>query len=177
MPDNPNAFLATTDVYDVEAIQALDVNSEEFKEFLVRLRQSINNIALSVNNRDGGFYTLGEFNTGAQVFPTVDPVTLEVSEYRSVIRDTINFGTLPNNGTTAINHTINPPTGTTTNYTFLHIYGAATNTAALQAISLPYEDTAGNIASIIVTQTQVVITTNFNASAYTAIIVLEYVVN
>jgi hypothetical protein len=177
MPDNPNAFLEATDVYDVEAIQQLDVNSEEFKEFLVRLRQNINNISLSVNNRDGGFYTLGEFNTGAQLFPTVDPITFEVSEYRSVIRDTINFGPLPNAGLFSVNHTINPPTGTTANYTFLHIYGAATNTGALAYIPIPYSDPAGNIISLSVNATQVTIGTNFNASAYTGIIVLEYVVN
>jgi hypothetical protein len=177
VPDNPNSFLETTDVYDVDTIRGLDVDSEEFKEFLVRLRQNVNNIAISVNNRDGGFYPLGEFNTGRQLFPILDPVTNELLEYRSILRDTIDFGALPNAGVKLVNHHINPPTGTTIRYVFTHIYGAATNPTLLTALPIPYSDPAGNIISLNVTQTQVGVQTNFNASLYTGIIVLEYIIN
>lgn len=175
MANRPNAFIETTDVYDVDIIKGLDVNSEEFKEFLVRLRQNINNIALSLNGRDGGYYTLGEFNTGLQYFPaSTDPS----ATYRSVTRTVVNFGVLPNAATKTVTHMINGDTGITANYIFTHIYGAATNPNALTAIPIPYIATIGNIVELDITQFNVSIRTNFNASIYTqCVIVLEYIVN
>jgi hypothetical protein len=175
MPENPNAFLETTDVYDVDIIKGLDINSEEFKEFLVRLRQNINNIALSVNGRDGGYSMLGEFNTGSQLFPDpADPNSIN----RSEIRDTINFGALPNNATTSVNHHMNAGNGTTASYIMTEMSVTATDPIGLTYIQVPYADTAGNIITYFVNSTQVVITSNFNASNYTNCIVkLKYIVN
>jgi hypothetical protein len=176
MPENPNAFLETTDVYDVDTIQGLDVNSQEFKEFLVRLRQNINNIALSVNGRDGGYSMLGEFNTGTQLFP--NPADIN-SINRSEIRDTVNFGALPNNTTKNVNHHMNAGNGATSSYIMTELSIVATNPAASPTfIQVPYADTAGNIITYTITSTQVRITSNFNASNYTNCIVkMKYIVS
>jgi hypothetical protein len=175
MADMPNALLQTTDVYDVDVIEGLDVNSKDFKEFLVRLRQSINNIALSLNSRDGGYYGIGEFNAGMQYFPDPnDPTAL----YRTVTRTVVNFGTLPNNTTKSVAHGINTPTGVTSSYIFTHIYACATDTTTPTAFPIPAHDTSGNTTYISVDATNVSITTNWNATAYTeCLVVIEYIVN
>jgi hypothetical protein len=173
MSGNINSFLPITDVYDVDIIRGLDINSEEFKEFLVRLRQSINNMAISINSRDGGYYGLGEYNSGAQFFPNT------VLEYRTVLRTVVDFGTLPNNAAKSVNHNINSAAGgTNANYIFTRIYATASDPIGFTYIPIPYVAVGGNIVALIVTQTQVTITTNFNATNYTqCYVVLEYVVN
>lgn len=175
MPNFPNSFENTTDVYDVDVIQGLDINSSEFKEFLVRLRNRINRLAVSLNGRDGGFYGLGEYNTGMQYFPSsTDPQ----ANYRTVTRQVVNFGALPNTATKAVNHNINPPSGTNANYIFTRIYATATDSVGFSYIPVPLADAAGNIIDLIINQTQVTITTNFDATAYTICeVVLEYIVN
>lgn len=168
-----NSLVPISSVYDVDVIEGLDINSKEFKDFLVRLRQDINGMAISVNGRDGGSFGLGEYNTGTQFFPdAADPTS-----YRSVVRTVIDFGALPNAGVKLVNHNINTPTGITVNYVFTRIYGAASNSTLLTYLPLPYSDPAGNIASVNVTATQVGVQTNFNALLYNGIIVIEYIVN
>lgn len=168
----PNNLVKETDNYDVDVIQGLNVNSQEFKEFLVRLRQEINEIRISLNARDGGYRVLGEFNTGMQYYPNAAVPTM----YRTINCCTVNFGALPNAGTTLVNHNINPGTGTTANYFFIGWDAMANNTGALTYLTIPYND-GTNIISLSVTQTQVSITTNFNASAYTTDVTLYYIVN
>jgi hypothetical protein len=168
-----NSLVPISSVYDVDVIEGLDINSKEFKDFLVRLRQDINGIAISVNGRDGGSFGLGEYNTGTQFFPdAADPTT-----YRSVVRTVIDFGALPNVGVKLVNHNINTPTGTTVNYVFTRVYGVASNPTILRYLPIPYTEPGGFIASLFVTATQVGIETSFNALLYNGIIVLEYIVN
>ena len=68
----PGAFVPLTDIFDSQAIQELDVNSDEFKEFLVRLRQSMNNIAMVLNIKDSGYqfytYSICSPNSSKQYF-------------------------------------------------------------------------------------------------------------
>ena len=174
------AFLPTTDVFDRSAIQALDVNSPEFKDFLVRLYQTTNNIANAVNIRDAGYYPLTEFINGQLWFedPTLNSGSTQTPEYRQVWRKVFNMGALPSaaGSPTTANHGI----AIDTNTTFTRIYGTATNTTApgFGAIPIPYvHATAANTLRLDITATQIIITSGgANYSAYdTCYVVLEYI--
>lgn len=174
MAGNINSFLPIADQYDAAVINQLEVGSDEFKEFLVRLSIRINNIAISVNDRDGGYFSLGEYNTGTQLYPSAaDPVN-----YRTILRTVVDFGALPNTGIKSVAHNINPPTGITANYIWVRVGATATDTTGLTGIELNYADVAGNIAYAFADQFNINIETNFNATNYNqCVVVLEYIVN
>lgn len=167
-------FIPTTDVYDISTIQGLDVESDEFKYFLVRLRQSINNAALAINIKDSGYYVETEFVNGQLFFPnpSLSSTTQQVPTYRQVFRKVINFGQLPNAAIKSVAHgiTIN------SNVTFTRIYGAASDTTGFQYIPLPYAAVTGDNIELYVDATDVNIATLDNRSNFNqCYIVLEYI--
>lgn len=172
---NVGSFVRTTDVWDVNEIYSTEVTSPEFKELLVRLYQNLNNMAVSLNTRDAGFYSNQEFVNGQKWFPNPanNSSTETVATQRQVFRMVVNFGALPNTGTTPVVHgiTVTPAT------TFTRIYGAASKpTTAFSYIPIPYaSSTAANNIELSVDATNVTITTGSNRSAYTiCYVVLEY---
>jgi hypothetical protein len=176
------AFLPTTDIFDRAAIDSLDVNSPEFKDFLVRLYQATNNIALSVNIRDAGYYDTQEFVNGQLFFPdkTLSSTSSTTPEFRQVFRTVVNFGALPNTATKSVAHGIDINTITDNNvYTFTRIYGCASDLTGYTYLPIPYASaTAANIIELSVTSTNVVITTGTNRANYTVCyVILEYLKN
>lgn len=173
------AFLPTTNVWDVSEIYSTDVNSDEFKELLVRLYQNMNNVALAVNAKDTGAYeNENEFVTGQNFFsnPTLTSTSSTTPTKRPVFRKVINFGVLPNaaaTGSVAHGLTI------TDQYTFTRIYGAASDITGGSYVPLPYASaTAADVIELDVDATNVNITVGKDQSAYaTAYIVLEYIKN
>ena len=166
---NPGAFLPTTSVWDVATLSEIDVNSDEFKELLVRLYQNINNIALAVNIRDAGYYDQTEFVNGQLFFPNpaLSSTTAQTPTFRQVFRKVINFGALPNSTSKSVAHGIQ----ITSEYTFTRIYGCASDTVARSYIPLP-----SNTTNIVVDATNVTVTTSSNLAAYaTTYIILEYI--
>jgi len=164
------AFVPTTDVFDT-TIGNLDPQSDEFKYFLVRLRQSINNIALVLNIKDSGYYLPTEFVNGQLYFP--NPLGNQKT-YRQVFRDVVDFGALPNTGTKSVPHTIE---NMNDEFTFTRIYGAATDPVNLIGIPVPNLDAIGFVY-ISVDDTNINITTTFDATAYTrCLVVVEYLKN
>ena len=178
MPDQSaitGAFIPTTDVYDVDVIYSLDIQSQDFKEFLVRLRQSTNNIAIAVNFRDAGYYVEELFNCGQVFFPnkTLSSSTSQTPTYRSVYRKVVDFGALPNAGAKAVPHGI---PNLDANVTFTRLYATATNPTTVVGIPIPSTFVAtGNITDLQVNNTNVIITTNWNASNFTiCVVIVEY---
>lgn len=176
-PESYGAFVPTTNIWDVAGqIMAVDVNSPEFKELLIRLYQNINNIAISLNIRDAGYYDTSEFVNGQLFFP--DPSLSSSSTtnpaFRQVTRKVINFGALPNAGTKTVAHGI----PVTTEYTFTRIYGCASDTTGLTYIPLPYASPVlANNIELSVNATNVVVTTGSNRTNYNiAYIILEYLI-
>lgn len=168
-------YVPTTNVWDeVGQIQDIDVRSPEFKELLVRLYQNINNIALSLNIKDSAYYDRNEFVNGQLFFPNpaLDSSTSTVPQFRSVFRLVINFGTLPNTGTTSVAHGLDVTSG----YTFTRIYGAASDTTGLNYIPLPYASPVlANNIELNVDATNVNVTTGSDRTAFTiTYIILEY---
>lgn len=128
---NTGLYVPTTNIWDVQEIQKVDVNSEEFKELLVRLYQNINVISLALNLKESAYYVEQEFLT-SQLFPPAS--TSLDSEYRPSYRKYINFGALPNTATKSVAHGLTFDTATTAT----RIYGAATDPAGVTLIPLPY---------------------------------------
>lgn len=176
---NPGSFVPTTDVYDVQAIYSLDINSQDFKEFLVRLRQSINNVALVLNTKDSGYYEQLEFINGQIWFPDPNLVgsvagAQRTGVFRQVYRIVVNFGALPNTGSTSVAHGI---PSITDQFTFTRIYATASDTTALNYIPIPFASpTDSEEIKIEVDNTNVTITTGSDRTNYdTCYVVLEYI--
>lgn len=177
--NNFGQFIPTTTLYDLSQIQQVNVNSPEFKELLTRLYQNVNNIAVSLNVKDTGYYLTNEFVTGSLVFST----TNDYNDLRAIYRTTVNFGALPAAGSKSVAHGIPDivVAGTTT-FTFVKIYGAATNPSipANPFIPIPYVSagaTNNDNLQLDVDATNVTITTGGkDYSAWTrTLITLEYV--
>lgn len=166
------SFVPTTFILDVARIQSVDVNSDDFKELLVRLYQNLNRMALSLNVKESGFYALNQFVTGGLYFPSTPSTSLTNQDYRNVTRLTINFGVLPNAGTKSVAHGITCNAGVS----FVHIYGAASDTTGFNYIPLPYASTTLiNNIELKVDGTNVTVITGSNRSNFNlSYIVLEF---
>lgn len=173
--DDIGLFLPTTDVFDTQLIYELDINSTEFKEFLVRLRQSINDLALAVNLKDSALYYDQEFVNGQVLFPdpALNSTTSLAPTPRQMFRFVVNFGALPNTAIKSVAHNLTP----TTEWTFTRIYGASSDVTAMSYIPLPYASTVlANNIELNVDATSVNVTTAANYSSYsTTYIILEYI--
>jgi len=173
------SFLPTTRVFDEQNIRELDVNSPEFKEFLVLLMQSINEMSLVTNTKDTGYYVLQEFVNGQLFFPDPSIVRtaadVQTPDYRQVFRHTFNMGALKNAGTTTVAHGIDfnaPIKGT-------RVYGCATKTDKTSIIPLPYvTNTSTEAVKLEVTNTNINVTTYDDKTAYTnCFVIFEYLRN
>lgn len=173
--DQYGAFIQTTQVWDVAQLEAVDVNSKEFKELLVRLYQQINNIANVLNIKDTGMYQLSEFVNGQVWYsnPTLSSATAQIPEDRQVMRKVINFGALEV-ATKSVAHGITCTVMTT----FTRIYGVANKTTApFSYLPLPYAGltAVANNIELLVDATNVTINNGIDRSMYNqCYVVLEY---
>lgn len=170
---NTGSFLPTTDIYDSDLINSLDINSDRGKEFLVRLRQSINNVALVVNTKESGYYIQQEFVTGKLYYANtaLTSATAQIPTFRTAYRRVVNFGALPNAGTKSVAHGISINSG----YRATDIFGASTNPTTVTLIPLPYVSTIGDDIEVWVDATNVNVRTTSNRTAFTQTdIVIEY---
>lgn len=177
MPYIPNStqntgfFVPTTNVWDVTELQDIDVTSPQFKELLVRLYQNINNISISLNAKDTGYYIDQEFVNGQNFF---NPLSTNPLDVRTAFRKLIDFGALPNAGTKTVPHGITVDS----NLTWTRIYGTATDPIALLGIPLPYASATGQDIELSVDAVNVIVTTTSNRTGFTrCYIVLEYLKN
>lgn len=173
----PGLFLETTSIFDVQSIYQLDINSEQFKEFLVNLKQTVNNISLAMNLKDTGYYPKTEFVNGQVYFPdpNLSSTTPQTPTWRQVFRKVFTLpGTLPNTATVTIPHGLT----ITNTFTFTRMYGCSTNTVLHTWIELPYVATTGQIVELWGDNVNITVRTNFNATAYNVTyIVIEYLKN
>ena len=176
---NPGAFIASTNVWNASEIQNNDSLPPEIKSLFVSLYQNLNNMAILINLKDTGYYTLQEFLPSQSFFPNpaLDSTTAQSPTIRQTFRTVINFGALPNAGSKSVAHHIQISTTLPTNYSFTRIYGASSNPDQTSFIPLPYASpTSNKNISIEITNTNVVITTGIDYSAYTTTyIICEYI--
>jgi hypothetical protein len=96
--------LPTTYVYDVDEI---DIESEGFKELIVRLQQDTNRIILALNRKIDGSHFQTVFNTGALFFASSNASNTN-DNMRPIFTTTVIFGALPNASIKSVAHNIPP---------------------------------------------------------------------
>lgn len=170
---NTGIFVPTTNIYEIEQLQQQGLDKELIRNILVHLYQDMSNIALALNLKDSGYYTLDEFLNGQLLFPNPN-TNNPVFNGRQIFRTVVNFGTLPDTTTTSRAHNIDIQYTTS----FTRIYGCASDPASFTYIPLPYVSTTSvaNNIELSVDSTNVNITTGADQSAYTTTyVILEYV--
>ena len=163
---NTGSYVPTTNIWEVARLYEIDVNSQEFKELLVRLYQNVNNIAVSLNTKCTGYYINEEFVSGKLFY---NPVSNDPLLLRPGFIKTVNTGPL-GAGVTAINHNI----AVTSTLQWMFISGAATNTGTLVGYPLPFAGAAGNNIEVSVTATQILIDNNSGVTFTDSQVTLEY---
>jgi hypothetical protein len=165
---NPGQLLGTTQIYDLSGYKGEDFN--------VRLRQNFNNVLLTLNTKDSGYYSQEEFVNGQLFYPDYSRVNsgnTAPPTFRQIYRKVIETGQLPDAGTTNTAHGLN----VTGNFIFTRIYGCASDQTGNVYIPLPYSSAAGatNI-ELSVSALTVDIVTASNRTAFTkSHVVLEYI--
>lgn len=171
------AYLATTDVFDIAAVDRIKSIDPELKDFLIKLTQATNKIRIGVNLREAGYYVEEEFVNGQLWFEKsgLDSSTAQTPQHRQVSRKTFNFEALPNATSKTVAH------GLTVNdqLTFTRIYGVASDTTGHTYIPIPYSSisAANNGIELSVDATNITINTGaVDRTAYdTCYIILEYI--
>ena len=156
---------------DVSNLKGKSLDSPEFKELIIRLENAFQQIASNLNTKNSGEFSLQEVSSTQRWFfnPALTPYTAQQPVPRVPQRTVINFGTLPNAGTTSIAHNIAINASTQPNITFTNIYGAANDIAAPLYIPLPFSTPAAlnQQISLTVNATNVNITTGTNRNNIT----------
>lgn len=97
-------FLPTTYEFDVSQLSDMKVDSDDFKELIVRLYQNINNMILAINLKETGYYVLTPFVTGQLWYP--DPTISNNQNYRPIHRKVVPFGPIGSGANTPVAHGI-----------------------------------------------------------------------
>lgn len=165
--ENTGLFLPTTFIWDAARLSEINVNSDEFKDIIVRLHETTNSIALALNLKDTGYYVTTEFVSGQLLF-SINPS--KADDYRQGYRKVINVGALPG-GVTTVLHGLD----ITTTWSFYHIVGAANNTTTNDYYPIPFAGAAGAYISVRLNATQLVIDNNSGVVFLDAQVTLEFV--
>ena len=140
---------------------------ESWEDSRVAIVEGLKKISNAINARPVGWQVDFEIITGKKFIP-IDGS----QEYREVVRKTIELGALPNNGIKEVAHDIS---NVDSNFRLLSMWGASTNPTSFESITLPYVAIAGNNVEIKLTNTKIIIKTNFDYSLYTdSVVILEY---
>lgn len=167
--------IASTQVWDVSAIYALEDVSPQVKELLVRMYQNLNLMALAINAKQSGYYPTQPFVNGSAYFP--QPLNTSYGPSYAALRPGQHFmiltGPLPNTGTLSVPHNI----FCTGAISFTKFVGCATDPVGFNYIPLPYSSctaVADNV-EINADANNVNIITGSNRSNFTIVyIYIEY---
>lgn len=175
-PNTEGIYISTSGIYDSQLIQDIDINSAEFRDFLVRLQQDLNTFSLYLNQKTSGKVSTEEQLSGGLFFSTAatgagQDSQIDRQEYHKVV----NFGALPNATTKSVAHGID----VNANTIFTFIGGCANNHTGNLYIPLPLSSAilAENIF-VSVDATNVNINTALDYSAWTTTyVILKYLKN
>lgn len=165
---SPNPFYFQQDAY---------LLPDEFnEEFRVNLSQYFNNLAISLNAKETALFLEDEIPTGGLFIPTFGTTKSQNVNFRPIFRTVVDTGALPNATTKSVAHGIT----TTQDYSFIRIYGGATDpgaTTITSVIPLPFASpTLNENIKVDIDATNVNITTGINRTAFTrSYVILEYI--
>lgn len=169
------SFVPTTNFWDPGQIQDMSVNSQDFKDLIIRLYENINIISTVINAKESGFYDRIEWLNNQKFFcdPLLTSATTTEPEFRAVFRKVIDFGALPNTATKTVAHQLD----VVEPWSFTRIYATASKqTAPLSYIPIPYASTLGDHIELFVDDTNVSIRTLSDWTAWTkCYVILEYI--
>jgi len=161
-------FVETTQVWDVGSIYSVDVNSEEFKELLVRLYQYINNIVLVLNKKTSGYYVNEQFLT-SDIY-TNDNLSI-TETIRSGYRSFYFTGPLAA-GINIFPHGLQ----VTAQWQWTYIGGSATRTGTPDGYPIPYIAAAAAYIGVRVTATDIIIDNQSGLVFDQSNITLKYII-
>ena len=166
---NTGSYVQQTPLFELNRLQEVNVNSDEFKLLLVQLFQQVNNICVVLNNKDSGFYVPQEFLTGSYLQNPLAPS--DPSQQRQIFRFTLFTGTI-NPGVNVYAHGLT----ITATWAFVKGQGMATDNTGGNYYPLPWPSAAGatNI-EVKVDNTNVTITNNSGITFNQGYIPFEYV--
>lgn len=167
---NEGMFLGTTQNFNI--IQKIEsIKDTQLRELLLLLYQNSNDIINVLNKKDSAIYTQTEFING-QTYPALPALAGEAAgEDRQVYRMLVEVDGLPNGATKTVAHGI---TSITNKFMATRIYGAASDTSALEYIPLPYVSSTDPV-ELMFDATDVLITTSTNMTRFNKCwVVLEY---
>lgn len=177
-PLNSQGFnVPISDSYDSEVIQGLQVDSPEFKDFLVYLQYAISTLATYTNAKPSGRLNPTEEITGKSLAPSATTTSFNSSSSirRSTYWVTVPIFNLQNAVASTYNHNIPIADVQQASFTGVYLYGSVTDPVTFTTISLPYAQGANNI-SLQYNGTVLTVTPNFDARAYTkGYVTIEYV--
>lgn len=165
------SMVQTTNIYTlISRLQEAPPGSEEFKDLIVQLFNSYNTTANVVNSKETGIYD--NVNNNAPVLCNKTWFTTQSGvRFRDSLRVVVDFGTLPNAGTTSVAHNI----PFNANYILTRLEGYATDPTGLNYIPIPYAGAANSIElNLDATNVNIITTTNRTAFT-TCYVVIEYI--
>ncbi len=180
--NDPGLLVQTTDAFDFNT-QIADVNSPEFRVFVNRLNNRINDIATALNLKDSGKYPLTEFVDSKTWFPnpalnfTSSQTPTDRGETRKVF-----YNIALTNPLTQIPHGINPlpASADTPGFSFVDCWGMLNDTTNRFYLPIPYVNVSGTFPAveIYVDAVNINITIGGAMAGFTVnYIVLEYLKN
>jgi len=140
--------------------------SQDDKQLLRNVYRKVNDFTYIINTKDTGIYNDEEFFTSQQWY-----VNKAVGDQETIYRKVIDCGALPNSAIKLVAHNLNPGGTIDNTWDFIKIYGVAKDPGTPQWIPLAHPDII-----LLVNNTNIVITTTANLSAYTDTkIIIEYI--
>lgn len=139
------------------------------------LPQTINQLSLTLNSKESGYYPLVESLSGRLWFPNYAQTSnvYPTQSWRPGLRKVIEFGSLPAAGLKSVLHGIT----ITSNFSFIQIYGSSSDKIGFNYIPLPFSSSVlANNIELSVDSTSVNITVGKDMSAFTeTYVILEFI--
>jgi len=150
-----------------------DVIPEDWENARPFFVEALKRISTAINVREIASFLDQELLTGGQFIPGANATPQQSpDQYRDILRKVIVFGALPNATTKSIAHGI----AYDNRFSLINLWLAATDPIGLTSFSLQYYSIAAGDIILSLTNTNVVVTTASDYSAYTRCwVFIEYV--
>ena len=164
-------FITTLPNFNLEG---MDINSPEFRQFIVILTNTVNDICMAINDKEAGYFSTYEFLTGKRLYP--DPALNAYTEeqpYRAgIFRKCFRYTTpLPNAAAVPVAHGL----AMDANWKTIDLWGTTFDSTAHQWLKLPFAGSGADAIDLYADFTHIYIKTQSNRNSCTFTnLVIEY---